>query len=450
MSQEQPIAIHWLRRDLRLQDNAALFQALSSGLPVLPVFIFDRVILDELKEDKTELTEDKRVVFIHQALLSIQSELRAWGSDLLVLYDDPMAAWNKILSKFPVAQVFTNHDYEPYAVQRDEQLAALLQAKGIVFKTFKDQCIFEKGEVLKDDGKPYTVFTPYSRKWKHVLESNPIKTYDCDAHFGQFYHTKDHFNIPGLESMGFLETSVDFPSDHPEEEILRKYGEQRDIPSIRSTSRLGVHLRFGTISIRKLALKALENSYGTYLNELIWRDFYMMILWHFPHVVGGAFRPEYDKIPWKNNPEEFELWCQGKTGYPIVDAGMRELNATGFMHNRVRMIVASFLTKHLLIDWRWGEAYFAKKLLDFELSSNNGGWQWAAGSGCDAAPYFRVFNPELQTQKFDPKGLYIRQWVEEFDSLEYPAPMVDHAFARKRALETYGFGLGKTAQTSLM
>jgi deoxyribodipyrimidine photo-lyase len=442
---QQPVAIHWLRRDLRIEDNTALFHALNSGLPVLPVFIFDRLILDQLKEDKTELTEDKRVVFIHQTLQILQAELRASGSDLLVLYDDPIAAWNKILSKFPVAQVFANHDYEPYAVQRDAQVAELLKGKGVEFRTFKDQCIFEKDEVTKDDGKPYTVFTPYSRKWKAALESNPIRIYRCDEHLGQLLKTDETLSLPGLEAMGFREMSVAFPSSSPDEEILKKYGEQRDIPSIRSTSRLGVHLRFGTVSIRKLALKALENGYGTYLNELIWRDFYMMILWHFPHVVGGAFRPEYDKIPWKNNPEEFELWCQGKTGYPIVDAGMRELNATGFMHNRVRMIVASFLTKHLLIDWRWGEAYFAKKLLDFELSSNNGGWQWAAGSGCDAAPYFRVFNPELQTQKFDPKGVYIRQWVEEFDSLEYPAPMVDHAFARKRALETYAFGLGKTA-----
>lgn len=445
MSQTQPIAIHWFRRDLRLEDNVALFHALTSGLPVLPVFIFDRVILDHLKEDKTELTEDKRVVFIHQSLQSLQSELKALGSDLLVLYDEPLAAWNKILSKFQVSQVYTNHDYEPYAVQRDDQVAAMLKAKGIAFKTFKDQCIFEKGEVLKDDGKPYTVFTPYSRKWKFILESNPIRTYPCEQHLGAFLKTDDIPAIPGLETMGFREMSVDFPTSNPEEEILKKYGEQRDIPSIRSTSRLGVHLRFGTVSIRRLALKALKNGFGTFLNELIWRDFYMMILWHFPHVVEGAFKKEYNMIPWRNNQEEFERWCQGKTGYPIVDAGMRELNATGFMHNRVRMIVASFLTKHLLIDWRWGEAYFAKKLLDFELASNNGGWQWAAGSGCDAAPYFRVFNPELQTQKFDPKGVYIRQWVEEFDSPEYPAPMVDHAFARKRALETYGVGLGKTA-----
>jgi deoxyribodipyrimidine photo-lyase len=438
-----PLAIHWFRRDLRLHDNTALYQALISGYPVLPIFIFDREILDQLKEDKTALTEDKRVVFIHESLKLLKEQLRSLGSDLWVFYDQPLSAWNKILSKWPIARVYTNHDYEPYARLRDEQVSNLLQAKGISFHTFKDQCLFEKDEVLKDDGSPYTVFTPYSRKWRSVMIQQPFRVQSVGQHSDKYFKHIEDSSIPSLESMGFKDLEVDFPSASVEELVLAKYAEQRNFPAIRSTSRLGVHLRFGTISIRELAIKALQNGYETFLNELVWRDFYMMILWHFPHVVQGAFRKEYDNIPWRNDAEDFERWCQGKTGYPIVDAGMRELNATGFMHNRVRMIVASFLTKHLLIDWRLGEAFFAKKLLDFELSSNNGGWQWAAGSGCDAAPYFRVFNPELQTQKFDPKGIYIRQWVEEFDTLEYPAPMVEHAFARKRALETYALGLGK-------
>jgi len=344
--------------------------------------------------------------------------------------------WKKIVEKYTIDTIYTNHDYEPYARERDKELASFFSEKGIQFNTFKDQVIFEKDDVLKDDGKPYTVFTPYSRKWKNNLKDHHLEPYQTSAHFGSFLKC-DALPFPTLEEMGFIPSLIPFPDRIPQESILQHYSERRDIPSIGGTSRLSVHLRFGTISIRALAKQAITQS-EHYLNELIWREFYQMILWHFPHVVGNSFKPVYDRIVWRDDMEQFEKWCAGKTGYPIVDAGMRELATTGFMHNRVRMITASFLTKHLLIDWRLGEAWFARKLIDFELASNNGGWQWAAGSGCDAAPYFRVFNPSLQTDKFDPKAIYIHKWVPEFsDPFTYPKPIVEHSFARNRAIETY-------------
>jgi deoxyribodipyrimidine photo-lyase len=318
----------------------------------------------------------------------------------------------------------------------------MLNENGISFHSFKDLVIFEKDEVVKDDGKPYTVFTPYSRKWKASLNDFYVSSYQTEKFFLNFFRqTKKQ--IPSLEQMNFKSTGQAFPGKNRKIKIIKHYTEQRDYPAVGGTSRLSVHLRFGTISIRELANEAGKLN-ETFLNELIWRDFYQMILWHFPHVVGRSFKPEYDNIKWRNNEKEFDAWCRGETGYTIVDAGMRELNVTGFMHNRVRMIVASFLTKHLLIDWRWGEAYFAKKLLDFDLAANNGGWQWAAGSGCDAAPYFRIFNPYLQTKRFDPDFKYIRKWVPEFEELTYPQPIVDHEFARKRCLETYGKALKKS------
>ncbi len=430
------VSIFWFRRDLRLQDNAGLFQALQSGYPVVPVFIFDRSILDAL-EDK----DDRRVEFIHQALSAMQEELTTLGSTLDVRYGTPQQVYADLLKEYEVKAVYTNHDYEPYAIQRDQSIGQWLQQQGCAFHTYKDQVVLEKNEVLKDDGKPYTVFTPYSRKWKAVLVANPITSYHTKKYVNRFFQQRPQ-PIPPLESMGFKAAGIPFPSKTWKKELITRYKEQRDIPSLPGTSRLSVHLRFGTISIRELAKEAgVLNE--TFLNELIWRDFYHMILWHFPKVVGRAFKPEYDLIRWRNNEKEFEAWCTGQTGYPIVDAGMRELNATGFMHNRVRMIVASFLTKHLLIDWRWGEGYFARKLLDFDLAANNGGWQWAAGSGCDAAPYFRVFNPYLQTQKFDPELKYIRKWVPEFEELTYARPIVIHEEARKRCLETYAVALKK-------
>lgn len=430
------VSIFWFRRDLRLQDNAGLFQALQSGYPVVPVFIFDRSILDAL-EDK----DDRRVEFIHQSLSAMQDELTAIGSTLDVRYGTPRQVYEELLKDYEVKAVYTNHDYEPYAIQRDQYIGQWLQQQGCVFHTFKDQVLLEKNEVLKDDGKPYTVFTPYSRKWKAVLAANPIISYNTKKYFNQFFQQSAK-QIPSLASMGFTAAGIPFPAKTWKKELITRYKEQRDIPSLPGTSRLSVHLRFGTISIRELAKEAGSLN-ETFLNELIWRDFYHMILWHFPKVVGHSFKPEYDQIRWRNTEKEFEAWCTGQTGYPIVDAGMRELNATGFMHNRVRMIVASFLTKHLLIDWRWGEGYFARKLLDFDLAANNGGWQWAAGSGCDAAPYFRVFNPYLQTQKFDPQLKYIRKWVPEFEELTYTRPIVVHEEARKRCLDTYAAALKK-------
>lgn len=430
------VNLFWFRRDLRLEDNAGLYHALKDKNPVVPLFIFDKYILDEL-EHRT----DRRVEFIHQALQQLQQQLLKLGSTLEVRYGFPEQVYNELLQEYNVEKVFTNHDYEPYAQKRDAAIAQLLQTNKTGFHTFKDQVILEKDEVLKDDGNPYTVFTPYSRKWKAVLTEFHLKPYSNKKYFRNFYKQPERTVIP-LADMNFKAAGLPFPGKEWQGAIIRNYKEQRDIPSIQGTSRLSVHLRFGTISIRTLAAEAGAFN-ETFLNELIWRDFYHMILWHFPHVTGHAFKKEYDSIKWRNNEKEFDAWCKGQTGYPVVDAGMRELNETGFMHNRVRMIVASFLTKHLLIDWRWGEAYFAKKLLDFDLAANNGGWQWAAGSGCDAAPYFRVFNPYLQTQKFDPELKYVRKWVPEFEGFSYPQPIVSHELARKRCLETYAAALKK-------
>jgi deoxyribodipyrimidine photo-lyase len=427
----QPINIFWYRRDLRLYDNAGLFHALKQGQPVVPIFIFDIDILGKL-EDK----HDRRVDFIHKAISNVQEKLVELGSSLEVYYGKPLEVFQKLSGKYTICNVYTNHDYEPYAVKRDAEIAQYLQKSGAGFHTFKDQVIFEKDEIMKDDGSPYSVFTPYSRKWKASLQIQGIPGYDLKQYHSGFFKQQP-LPIPSLRSMGFYETEIGFPPVSVKDEIIRKYKEQRDFPGIAGTSRLSVHLRFGTISIRELVMQVREMS-EPFLNELIWREFYQMILWNFPRVgEGKAFKPAYDFIQWRNNEDEFKRWCDGQTGYPIVDAGMRELNATGFMHNRVRMVVASFLCKHLLIDWRWGEAYFAEKLLDFDLASNNGGWQWASGSGCDAAPYFRIFNPRLQTEKFDSKLEYIRKWVPELEEFGYPKPIVDHEFARNRCLEVY-------------
>jgi deoxyribodipyrimidine photo-lyase len=429
------VSVIWFRRDLRLSDNAALLNALKGAYPVLPIFIFDKNILNRL-EDKA----DRRVAFIYAALEDMQQQLAAIGSTLQVFYGTPKEAFVQLQQQYEIKAVFTNHDYESYAKERDESVANLLQGKGSTLHTFKDQVIFEKLEVTKDDGKPYTVFTPYSKKWKARLTEADTASYPTEKYFSNFYQ-QAALPLIALEQMGFSNTDKPFPAKQLNEELVKKYTEQRNFPAINGTSKLGVHLRFGTVSIRQLAKKALGLN-ETYLNELIWRDFYHMILWNFPQVgLGKAFKPEYDRIEWLHDEAAYEKWCQGQTGYPIVDAGMRELNETGFMHNRVRMIVASFLTKHLLLDWRLGEAWFAKKLLDFDLAANNGGWQWAAGSGCDAAPYFRVFNPRLQTEKFDKDLKYIRKWIPELDSFDYPEPVVVHEVARKRALEVYGRGL---------
>lgn len=423
------IVIHWFRRDLRLQDNAALSEAANSEFPILPVFIFDLNILDQL-EDRT----DRRVQFIHDALNKMDIQLKKLGSGIHFFYTRPEEAWKKLIAEYDIQAVFFNRDYEPYARERDMAVFQMLQDNNIPLHTSKDHVIFEKNEVTKDDGKPYTVYTPYSRKWKARLAQFPITIHPEVAN--NRWLTLDSSPIPSLESMGFTKTECKFPSIDLNEKIIAQYHDTRDIPSIEGTSKISLHLRFGTISIRECVRAGLDKN-EKWLNELIWRDFYQMILFHFPHSANSAFKPQYDRIVWRNNEEEFKSWCEGKTGYPIVDAGMRELNTTGHMHNRVRMVVASFLTKHLLIDWRWGERYFAQKLLDFELASNVGGWQWAAGSGCDAAPYFRIFNPYNQTEKFDKEERYIQRWVPEYKSSTYPKPIVEHAVARDRCLKTY-------------
>ncbi|NBB30002.1 deoxyribodipyrimidine photo-lyase [Cellulophaga sp. BC115SP] len=429
--------LFWFRRDLRLHDNAGLYRALCNHSNVLPIFIFDRNILDKLEDKK-----DRRVEFIHQVITDLDTQLKALGSSLLVKYGTPETVFPELVSTYDIEAVYTNHDFESYAIGRDNMVHEYLQSEGIEFRTFKDHVIFEKNEVLSGSKTPYTVFTPYSRKWKETLNDFYVKSYPTEKYFSNF----SKINLPdppSLESMGFLPVGMSFPVKEVKDLLVKNYAEKRDFPAILGTSRLSVHLRFGTVSIRELVKKA-QNLSETWLNELIWRDFYFNIVYHFPHICQGeSFRREYDQIEWRNNEQEFEAWCKGQTGYPIVDAGMRELNATGFMHNRVRMIVASFLTKHLLIDWRWGEAYFAKKLLDFDFAANNGGWQWASGSGCDAAPYFRVFNPTLQTQKFDKQLEYTKRWVPELNSLSYPQPIVNHEMARKRVLEVYQKALKK-------
>jgi deoxyribodipyrimidine photo-lyase len=437
MDKQTPINIFWLRRDLRLDDNAGLYHALKSDKPVLCLFIFDKNILDQL-EDK----DDARVTFIYQTIEHLHTQLQKHGSTLLVLYDEAEHAWKKILKDYEVAAVYTNHDYEPYAKQRDGHIGKLLKEKGIAFTTYKDQVIFEKSEVTKDDGLPYTVYTPYMRKWYTKLKAFYLKAYPVTKYLHNLYKTR-HIALPTLKEMGFTKSDRPLPGKHYEG-VIADYPEKRDFPAIRGTSHIGMHLRFGTVSIRELARTAHGYKEKTWLNELIWREFYMMILDHFPKTMDHAFRPEYDRIKWENNEDQFEAWCQGQTGYPIIDAGMRELNETGFMHNRVRMIVASFLSKDLLIDWRWGERYFARKLLDYEMASNVGGWQWAAGSGTDAAPYFRIFNPEAQTKKFDPKLEYIKKWVPEYaDFGKYPKPIIDHAYARDRCLKAFKAALAK-------
>jgi deoxyribodipyrimidine photo-lyase len=434
---DQKVCIMWFRRDLRLHDNAAFYHALKSGLPVVPVFIFDTEILNDLEEKR-----DRRVEFIHDAITEMQNALIKLGSTMHVFYDKPIAAFKQLVEVYKIQSVFTNHDYEQYAMDRDDEIEQFLKTKNSSFHHYKDQVIFDKNEVIKDDGTCYTVFTPYSRKWKATLTDFHLKSYPIKKYLKNVLK-QSAMTIPSLAEMGFERTGETFPSPEMRKDIIKTYNKTRDIPSIEGTSRLSIHLRFGTISIRELARQAMELN-ETYLNELIWRDFYHMILFHFPHVrKGESFRRDFDRIQWRNNEKEFAAWCEGKTGYPIVDAGMRELNATGFMHNRVRMVVASFLCKHLLIDWRWGEAYFAKKLLDYDYAANNGGWQWAAGTGCDASPYFRVFNPYLQTKKFDPELKYIKYWIPELDSFEYPQPIVEHSFARERALKVYGTAVRK-------
>lgn len=427
---KKEISICWFRRDLRLEDNAALYHALKGPYPVVPLFIFDQNILSQLSDK-----QDARLTFIHQTLETLNLQLQESGSTFEIKYGTPEQAWIEVLKAYDVKAVYTNHDYEPYARKRDDALAEYLRSEKIIFSTYKDQVIFEKNEIQKGDLKPYTVFTPYFRQWQQKLNAFYLKAYPTEKYFNNLLPQQSK-KIMSLADLGFEKSTRPFPGKNFRSK-LKGYEEKRDFPAQDETTHIGIHLRFGTISIREAAREAIAQKADKWLSELGWRDFYMMILWHFPNTVRQSFKPAYDNILWRNNEVEFEAWCAGETGYPLVDAGMKQLNQTGYMHNRVRMLVASFLTKHLLIDWRWGEAYFAEKLLDYDQASNVGGWQWACGCGNDAAPYFRVFSPDLQAKKFDPKNEYIFRWAPAYKSQKHVQPIVEHAFARERVLKVF-------------
>ncbi len=427
----QPINIFWFRRDLRLDDNFGFYEALRSDYKVLPIFIFDTEILDKLPED------DARVTFLHGTLQHMRQELQDnHGSSIAIYNGKPIDIFKNLTAEYDINTVYTNHDYEPYATDRDKSISEFLQSKHIGFKTFKDQVIFEKDEVVKKDGDPYVVYTPYMHTWKEKFKTIDLEIFYTNSYLNNLV---DHSRLPNLSlsDLGFKRSSQEIKPYEVTPTLIQEYEETRNFPAKDATSRLGPHLRFGTVSIRKMVKKAIAEKNEIFWNELIWREFFMQILWHFPHTRDKAFKSKYDRIEWRNNEEEFKLWCEGKTGYPLVDAGMRQLNETGFMHNRVRMLVGSFLCKHLLIDWRWGEAYFAEKLHDYEMASNVGNWQWVAGSGVDASPYFRIFNPTSQIQKFDKEHKYIQKWVPDYQELTYPQPIVDHKMARERCLEVY-------------
>ena len=428
------MTIFWFRRDLRLLDNTGLNLALLESKNIQPLFIFDRDIVDELPKD------DPRVNFLYDVLFKINKELISHNSSLKVYHGNPLEVFKKISNKSKDLVVYTNRDYEPYAIARDEEINQLLSENGSRLISCKDQVIFEKNEVVKNDGLPYTVFTPFKNKW---LAKFKEEGFHLELELKSENFNNSNYEFPSMEELSFKKSSIKVPPFSLNK--VHNYEETRNFPSLDSTSKIGPHLRFGTVSIREIVSKVKDLN-DTYLSELVWREFFMQILWHFPKVVHENFRAKYNFIQWRNNEEEFEKWCKGETGYPLVDAGMRELNKTGFMHNRVRMVTAGFLCKHLLIDWRWGEAYFAKKLLDYELSSNNGNWQWSAGTGCDAAPYFRVFNPSEQIKKFDKQNNYLNKWVVDLNEFSYPDPMVEHSFARNRAIASYKEGLMKYSE----
>jgi deoxyribodipyrimidine photo-lyase len=428
---KQPLNIFWFRRDLRLDDNVGFYEALQSDHPVLPIFIFDSEILDKLPED------DPRVSFIFNTLQKMRTTLQdKHDSSLAMYHGKPVDIYRQLMEDYDINTVYTNHDYEPYAKERDTEIEALLSKKDIKFKTFKDQVIFERDEVVKKDGDPYVVYTPFMKVWKEKFKTIDLKIYYTNDHLDNVFKNKMLPNLSLLD-IGFKKSSQEIADYEVTPTLIQDYEKTRNFPAKDTTSRLGPHLRFGTVSIREMIKKAVAEKNEIFWQELIWREFFMQILWHFPHTVNASFKSKYDRIEWRNNESEFKTWCEGKTGYPLVDAGMRQLNETGFMHNRVRMLVGSFLCKHLLIDWRWGEAYFAEKLHDYEMSSNIGNWQWVAGSGVDAAPYFRIFNPTTQIDKFDKDLKYINKWVPEFQELTYPQKMVDHKAARERCLYTY-------------
>jgi deoxyribodipyrimidine photo-lyase len=428
----QKVIIFWFRRDLRLEDNTALSHALNSGLPVLPIFIFDKEILDSLPKN------DARVNFIFETLQNMNSELKhKTNSGIAMYYSSPNEVFKNLINEYEIQEIFTNKDYEPYAITRDTEIKKLALQNNIKFNSYKDQVIFEENEIVKSDGTPYVVYTPFKNKWKDVFNAEKDLKENNYSSFNNFIEDDKLPNV-SLPEMGFVTSTIKVENYNTKRSLIANYEDTRNFPAIENgTSKLGPHLRFGTVSIRKMVKKAIAEKNEIFWNELIWREFFMQILFHFPDTIHKAFRPKYDNIQWRNNEDEFEKWKNGETGYALVDAGMRELNTTGYMHNRVRMLVASFLCKHLLIDWRWGEAYFAEKLLDYELSSNIGNWQWAAGTGVDAAPYFRIFNPITQVDKFDKEKKYINKWVPDLQELTYPNKMVDHKMARERCLKTY-------------
>ena len=430
------VSLFWFRRDLRLRDNHGLYKALKHDKAVLPIFIFDRSILDSLPKN------DARVEFIHEQLKAIHTCLQEYSGGLSVYYGTPEGVFEQLTNKYDIDTVYCNRDYEPYALSRDQIISDFLKSKSIDFKSYKDQVIFEQNEITKDDGLPYKVYTPYSKKWLAAFNTHLYSPFESEKLLSNTYQSESYPWVD-LESMGFEPNPIKIAAYNVDNRIIENYEDTRNFPSIDGTSKLGPHLRFGTVSVREIVSKGTQFTNNTFLKELIWREFFMQILWHFPHTVTQSFKPQYDAIQWRNAPEDYKKWCDGNTGYPLVDAGMRELNQTGFMHNRVRMLVGSFLCKHLLIDWRLGEAYFAEKLHDFELSSNVSNWQWVAGCGVDAAPYFRIFNPTTQITKFDKSHTYIKKWVPEYQELTYPKPMVDHKFARERCLRTYKEALGK-------
>lgn len=424
------ISIFWFRRDLRLHDNVALYHALQSEEKILPIFIFDKDILEKIPKN------DARISFIHKELNTMNEHLKSFKAGINMFHGTPKEVFQSLIEKYHIVKVFTNHDYEPYAIKRDLEIKQLLSSNTIEFLTYKDQVIFERNEITKKDGTPYVVYTPYSKKWLEAYQVNQHKNYPSEDLLERFYASVNP-QVLTLDAIGFNKTNIPIKNYIFNSRIINEYEETRNFPSLDNTSKLGPHLRFGTVSVRQMVLRADEQENKIFLKELIWREFFMQILWHFPHTHKDSFKSKYDRINWRNNEEDFKKWCNGTTGYPMVDAGMRQLNETGFMHNRVRMLVGSFLCKHLLIDWRWGEAYFAEKLHDYEMSSNVGNWQWVAGTGVDASPYFRIFNPTSQIQKFDKELKYIQKWVPDFQELTYPTPMIEHKFARERCLKVY-------------
>ncbi len=441
--------LFWHRRDLRIRDNVGLYHAAEVeskevSTKLQPIFIFDPQILTPLKD-----RSDHRVTLIYDWLEELKAEYQSLGGDLWTFFGDPVEVFKHLQTKLKISSVYTNHDYEPLARKRDDDVKKALGEMNIHFQSFKDQVIFEKNEILSGEGRPYTVCTPFKKKWLSQFQKQKIKT-DLSV-FEKSLNKISSADSKAIEKkiekriekkwvtlaeMDFSRSSIRAPVYNITSERISVYDKTRDFPFLPGTTLLGTALRFGKVSVREMANLGHEQN-ATWLSELIWREFFMQILFHFPQVTKQSFRTQYEKVAWRKDKNDFEKWKLGQTGYPIVDAGMRELNQTGYMHNRVRMIVGSFLTKHLLIHWYHGERYFAEKLFDFDLSANNGNWQWVAGTGCDAAPYFRIFNPESQTEKFDPKGEYIRRWVPEFGTTRYPEKMVEHSFARERALTEF-------------